>query len=219
MSHGSYKQEPLYAKHLARLVRPFPNFDFVFIKPIREKAVKALQLKPGGRVLDLGCGSGGSFPFLIKAVGCTGKVVGVDISPQSCVNARRRVSSNGWTNVEVVEAPAEGVDLSGQYDGALMFAAPDVYASEPAMANILPFLKGRARIAIFGAKLSGGRLSKLLNPFFLFMCRKLSPATPVPDEAPWAVLATRLDELEIQEFFFGSMFLACGTLKQHWSGA
>jgi hypothetical protein len=62
-------------------------------------------------------------------------------------------------------------------------------------------------------------LGKLLNSFFLFMCRKLSPATPTPDEAPWQVLATHLEHLNVQEFFFGSMFLAYGTLKQRRSGA
>jgi demethylmenaquinone methyltransferase/2-methoxy-6-polyprenyl-1,4-benzoquinol methylase len=219
MSHSSYDHEPPYAKYLSRLIRPFPNFDFFFIKPVREKAVEALQLSPGGQVLDLGCGGGGSFPYLVRAVGSAGKVVGVDISPQSCINARRRVSSNGWKNVEVIEASAERVHLSGRYDGALMFAAADVYASESALSNILPYLKGNARVSFFGAKLSRGPLSKFLNPFFLFMCRKLSPTTPIPDEVPWGMLASRLKDLKVQEFFFGSMFLACGTFKEQRSGA
>ena len=219
MSPSSYNHEPPYAKYLSRLIRPFPNFDFFFIKSVREKAVHALQLGPGGQVLDLGCGGGGSFPYLVKAVGSTGKVVGVDISPQSCINARRRVYSNGWKNVDVIEASAERVDLSGGYDGALMFAAADVYASESALANILPYLRDRARVTIFGAKLSDGLLSKVLNPFFLLTCRKFSPETPTPDQAPWALLASRLDDLNVEEFFFGSMFLASGTLKERRSGA
>jgi SAM-dependent methyltransferase len=219
MSDGSYNHEPLYAKHLSRLIRPFPNFDFFFIKHVREKAVQALQLSSGGQVLDLGCGSGGSFPYLVKAVGPTGRVVGVDISPESCINARRRIESNGWKNVDTIESSAQSVDLVGRYDGALMFAAPDVYASDSALANILPYLKSHARIAIFGAKLSDGRLSKLLNPFFLFMCRKLSPCTPLPDAEPWGSLASRLEGLNVQELFFGSMFLAYGTLKEPPSGA
>ncbi|MFD0737724.1 SAM-dependent methyltransferase [Lysobacter koreensis] len=219
MNHSPYRREPPYAKHLSRLIRPFPNFDFFFIKRVREKAVQALQLRPGGHVLDLGCGGGGSFPYLVKAVGSTGKVVGVDISPQSCINARHRVERNGWKNVEVIEAAAESVDLPGRYDGALMFAAADVYASESALAHIEPCLKDRARVAIFGAKLSQGLAGKLLNPFFLLMCRKLSPATPTPDPAPWALLAGRVDDLNVEELFFGSMFLASGTLKARQSGA
>jgi len=213
VSHRPRNNEPRYAKYLSRVVRPFPNFDFFFIKHVRANAVQALQLSPGDQALDLGCGSGGSFPHLLAAVGSNGRVIGIDVSPQSCINARRRVESNSWKNVEVIEASVERVDLPGRYDGALMFAAPDVYASESALSNIMPYLKRGARLAIFGAKLSHGRLGRLLNPFFLFMCRRLSPSTPIPDEAPWTLLAVRLEDLEVQELFFGSMFLACGTLK------
>lgn len=212
MTIDSRHHEPPYAKYLSRLVRPFSNFDFFFIKGMRERAVAALRLSPGGQVLDLGCGGGGSFPWLVKAVGPAGKVVGVDISPQSCINARRRVIGNGWQNVEVIQAAAQSVDLAGTYDGALMFAAPDVFASDLALANILPALNARARVVIFGARLTSRRWGLLLNPFFLFMCRKLSPGTPLPDEAPWQKLAGKLDDLKIEEFFFGSMFLASGTL-------
>lgn len=219
MNRDSRNNEPPYARYLSRLIRPFPNFDFFFIRRVREKAVQALQLSPGGRVLDLGCGGGASFPYLIKAVGPTGQVVGVDISAQSCINARRRIERNGWKNVDVIESPAQSVGLIGRYDGALMFAAADVYASDSTLANIIPYLKDHARISVFGAKLSDGRLSKLLNPFFLFMCRKLSPLTPLPDSAPWLLLASRLDHVEVQELFFGSMFLAYGALKETKPGA
>jgi hypothetical protein len=38
---------PLYVRLLAGLVRPFPNFDFGFIKPLRQKATALLRLGPG----------------------------------------------------------------------------------------------------------------------------------------------------------------------------
>ena len=214
MIDSSYHREPHYAKYLSRIIRPFPNFDFFFIKGIRDKAVEALQLRLGSRVLDLGCGGGGSFPYLVKAVGANGTIVGVDISPQSCINARRRVKSNGWPNVEVLQAPAEKVELAGLYDGALMFAAPDVFASESALANILPRLKDHARVAIFGAKLSDDRWGRLLNPLLQSVPRKLSPHTPIPDEAPWLHLSKQLEGVQVQQYFFGSMFLAYGTRRQ-----
>ena len=60
---------PLYARYLVHLIRPFPDFDFSYIKPVRQKAVELLNLKQGDRVLDMGCGPGGSFPYLVHAVG------------------------------------------------------------------------------------------------------------------------------------------------------
>src|SRR5213594_1336111 len=58
---------PPYGR-LARLIRPFPDFDAAFIKPVRQKAVELINLKQGDRVLDVGCGPGGSFPYLVQAV-------------------------------------------------------------------------------------------------------------------------------------------------------
>ena len=77
--------------YLARLFRPFPNFDPSFIRPVRQKAVALLNLREGDRVLDVGCGPGGSFPYLVRAVGQSGQVVVVETSPEISINARRRI--------------------------------------------------------------------------------------------------------------------------------
>lgn len=96
---------PLYFRLLAGLLRPFPAFDF--IKPVRARAVDALRLKEGHRVLDLGCGPGESLPFLRAAVGARGDVVGVEISARVAALAEGRIARHGWSNVRVVVAPAE----------------------------------------------------------------------------------------------------------------
>jgi hypothetical protein len=69
----------------------FQILTFFFIKSLRQKAVQLLQLKPGNRVLAVGCGPGGSFPYLVDAVGPSGEVIGVEISPEVVINARRRI--------------------------------------------------------------------------------------------------------------------------------
>lgn len=212
MKKNSHGVEAPYARYLSRAIRPFPDFDFFFIKSVRAKAVEWLRLQQGERVLDLGCGPGGSFPFLVEVVGASGSVIGVDIGHQSCINARRRIERNGWKNVEVIEAPAQDVRLTGIYDAALMFAAPDVFASEAALENIFPHLRDGARVAIFGAKLSDRFPGRLLNPVLRKVVATLSPATPVPDDQPWKILAKRIDGLQVEEYFFGSMFLAAGSL-------
>lgn len=117
---------PLYFRLVIHLLRPFPDFDFGFIKPVRARAAALLELTEGARVLDVGCGPGGSFPFLRAAVGDTGEVVGVEISPDVAVNANRRIARHGWRNVRVLTAPAQTVALTGLYDGLHMFGAPDV---------------------------------------------------------------------------------------------
>ena len=205
------KLTPLYG-HLAGLIRPFPDFDPAFIKPVRRKAVELLNLKEGDRALDVGCGPGGSFPYLVHAVGQSGQVVGVEISPEISINARRRIERNGWRNVQVIEAAAQDVRLTGTFDGLLMFAAADVYASDEALANILPHLRENARVVAFGAKLSRNRLGGILNPVLRMLFSLSFSTTPRPDHEPWRILARRVRHVDIEEYFLGLMFLASGSL-------
>jgi demethylmenaquinone methyltransferase/2-methoxy-6-polyprenyl-1,4-benzoquinol methylase len=211
MTQGRKNLTPPYG-YLIRLVRPFPDFDPPFIKPVRQKAVDLLNLKAGDRVLDVGCGLGGSFPYLVHAVGQSGQVVGVEISPEIGVSARRRIAKNGWRNVQLIEAAAQDVDLTGPFDGLLMFAAADVYGSEEALENIFPHLRENARVAAFGAKLSSKGLGSSLNPFLRLLFNLSFSTTPRPDYEPWRIVAKRVEKLNVEEYFFGLMFLTSGSV-------
>jgi SAM-dependent methyltransferase len=200
--------------YLVRLFRPFPDFDPPFIKPMRQKAVELLHLKAGDRVLDVGCGSGGSFPYLVDAVGQSGQVVGVEISPEIIINTKNRIAKNGWTNVQVIEAAAQEVHLTGLFNGLLMFAAADVYASEEALKNIVPHLRENARAVAFGAKLSSKGVGSSLNPFLRMLFNLSFSTTPRPDYEPWRTVAKRVEKLHIEEYFFGLMFLCSGSILE-----
>ncbi len=204
---------PLYARYLARFIRPFPNFDFIFLRSLRQRATELLQLRPGERVLDAGCGPGGSFPYLLDKVGRDGEVVGIEISPEMAALANERIRNNGWHNVRVLESAAEQVHLEESFDALLMMGAPDVYGSAASMDNLLPHLRGNARIVAFGAKLKHAGPARMLNPLFQSAFSKLTFAsTPELSYEPWALLSERVGNLQIQEVFLGWMFLASGML-------
>jgi phosphatidylethanolamine/phosphatidyl-N-methylethanolamine N-methyltransferase len=207
------EQTPPYVHYLARLIRPFPNFDFFFIKSLRQAAVDALRLQPGNRVLDVGCGPGGTFPYLVEAVGSSGEVVGIEISPAVAINARNRIEVRRWSNVQVIQGDARTVTLSGEFDGLVLFAAPDVYASPQALANLLPYLKDNAPVVAFGAKLSRRRFAGALNMVFRSLMKLSFSSTPGLNHEPWSVLENWLVEVHVQEYFFGCMFLASGVKK------
>lgn len=201
---------PPYARYLVRLIRPFPNWDLFFIKSLRRKAVKALQLRSGSRVLDAGCGPGGSFPYLVNTVGASGEVVGIEISPETAINARKRIEANHWTNVRVVEGDVKTVPLTGVFDAVLMLGAPDVYASSQALDNIFPYLTQDARVVAFGAKLSTRRSGMLPNLLFRTLMKLSFSSTPPLEQDPLRVLRHRLTDVHVQEYMFGCMFLASG---------
>lgn len=215
MKTTSGTNAPPYVRLLAPLIRPFPDFDFGFIKPLRDRAAASLNLTPGDRVIDAGCGPGGSFPYLLQRVGHSGHVVGVEISETAAQHARRRVAQNGWSNVEIVVSPAHAAQLSGTFSGLLMFAAMDVFASMPALSHMARYLKDYARLVAFGAVPAPTLPGSLLNPLLRLAFRTLSfPTTPQLTEQPWSLLARCTDDFKIERCFGGTMFLASGTLSK-----
>ena len=58
------------------------------------------SLQPGQTVLDLGSGAGIDCFLAAKQVGPTGRVIGVDMTPQMIDKARANATAGGYTNVE-----------------------------------------------------------------------------------------------------------------------
>ena len=98
---------------------------------VRAACVDALALAPGDTVVEFGCGPGVNLPALRDAVGPTGRVVGVDVSPRMLGRAARLVDRRGWENVALVEADAERPPIAAA-DGVLATFVtslfPDPYA-------------------------------------------------------------------------------------------
>lgn len=78
----------------------------------RRAGLDLLWLRPGDRVLDVGCGTGLNFPLLSAAVGPFGSIVGVDSSESMLARARTRIRRHRWANVTVLHADAGTGDLA-----------------------------------------------------------------------------------------------------------
>jgi phosphatidylethanolamine/phosphatidyl-N-methylethanolamine N-methyltransferase len=86
-----------------------PLYDRTFQKKYRpywQAAVKALDLKLGDTVLDIGCGTGLNFEAIINEIGPQGKLIGVDFSDKMLARARDRINTHGWENVHVLQRDA-----------------------------------------------------------------------------------------------------------------
>src|SRR5688572_12534600 len=109
MNTGQEDLPPSLIPRYSWLLSRYPNFAASFTRPLREVAVSRLCLEPGSRVLDVACGTGASFPFLVQAVGPDGEVVGVDISPDLAAIAKKRIEQEKWNNVHVAVGPAQTI--------------------------------------------------------------------------------------------------------------
>jgi len=70
----------------------------------RRLGIDALRLRPGERVLDIGCGTGLNFRLLQDRIGPNGTIIGLDRSAAMLERARRRAASGGWTNIILIRA-------------------------------------------------------------------------------------------------------------------
>jgi arsenite methyltransferase len=69
------------------------------------------KIQRGETVLDLGSGAGVDVFLASRAVGPTGRAIGVDFTPAMVQRARTNARVGGYANVEFLEAPLERIPL------------------------------------------------------------------------------------------------------------
>ncbi len=98
--------------------------------PFGDAALKAAAPLPGERVIDIGCGCGGTSITLAGLVGAGGSVLGVDVSQPMLEVARARAVQLACPQLAFREADAANADLPGGNDllysrfGVMFFSQP-----------------------------------------------------------------------------------------------
>ena len=89
------------------------------VSTYRRRAVEALSVSPGDTVVDLGCGTGGNFPWLERPVSASGRVVGVGLTDAMLPEARHRVERAGRANIDLMESGMDNYEFPGNMGGVL----------------------------------------------------------------------------------------------------
>lgn len=145
-----------------------------------ELVVRAAELSPGMRVLDLASGTGEPALRLARTVGPDGRVVATDLVPEMLAAARQKALSLGVSNLEFCEADAEHLPFAhAAFDRVtcrfgLMFF-PDV---AKALTEIHRVLKpgGQVAFLVWGTYEQNPWFCAMLDPFLKHV--KLPPAPP-----------------------------------------
>ena len=196
-------------------------YDTASAEPIyrvgRERAIPALHLQEGSRVLDIGCGTGLSFPLLLAAVGPRGQVVCVDRSREMLEVARRKTIHAPPGTVALVEADAEqfdhvaaGLDGSGAtFDAVLFTYSLSLMGNwEAAWRQATSLVRPGGRAGIVDMGLPHG-WARLLDPAARLACR-LGGADI--NARPWTLLERTAHDVQSWGFRGGHVQVRVGTL-------
>lgn len=88
----------------------------------RNSIVEDMDLGPGERVLEVGCGTGANLELIRRAVGPQGEVLAVDCAESMVSRARERVRRHGWQNVSVLASEYGSEPLRPGWASAVLFS-------------------------------------------------------------------------------------------------
>jgi ubiquinone/menaquinone biosynthesis C-methylase UbiE len=181
----------------------------------RLRAVQALGLRAGDRVIDLACGTGLNFPLIEDVIGPGGRIVGVDLTDAMLAQAQDRIAAHGWSNISLVQADAAEYGFPTQAEAILStYALTQVPECAAVIARGAAALSAGGRWVVLDVKVPGntpGWLAQLgtaaVRPFAAideWIMRR-------PWEAIRAAMQEELADPSWTELFFGTAFLAAGS--------
>jgi demethylmenaquinone methyltransferase/2-methoxy-6-polyprenyl-1,4-benzoquinol methylase len=228
VSQTDYRHERLIAtyrkkaKHydITSLLYPVPGYPHW---AQRLRAVQALGLRAGDRVIDIACGTGLNFPLIEEVIGPEGRIVGVDLTDAMLARAQDRIAANGWSNISLVQADAAEFAFPAEVDAILStYALTQVPECAAVIAHGAAALSGGGRWVVLDVKVpvnTPAWLSRLGTAIVRPFASIDEWITRRPWEAIRAAMREELSDLAWTELFFGTAFLAAGSRDPEASGA
>lgn len=159
----------------------YGTVDGAFFRASAARLVELAGLRPGDRVLDLGCGRGAVLFAAATAVGPDGYVAGLDLSPGMAHATATDIAARGLRNVTARVGDAEDPGFPvGSFEavlaGLMMFITPDPAAVLSAAHHIL-VPGGRFAMSSFG-QASDARWTRPLDAALAYLDEPLPASSP-----------------------------------------
>jgi ubiquinone/menaquinone biosynthesis C-methylase UbiE len=176
----------------------------------RKSAVSALGLKPGDTVVEVGCGTGLNFSYLLQSIGDTGRLVGIDLTDAMLEKAMKRIRRNRWRNVDLVEADAASYIFPAGIQGVLStFALTLIPEYEQVIDHGARALTAGGRFVIADFK-KPERWPLWLVKLGVLITRPFGVSLDLTERKPWQVMTKYFAQVIVRELFGGSVYIAVG---------
>ena len=178
---ATYRKKAKHYNVISRLY-PLPGYPQ---QTYRIRAIRALGLRPGDTVVDVACGTGQNFPLIEDAIGPDGRIVGVDLTDAMLGQAQRRIETNGWSNISLVQADATTFDFPTEVDAILStYALTQVPGCGEVIAHGAAALSGGGRWVVLDLKIPD-RLPRWLSQFGSTFVRPFASIDEWIAHSPW----------------------------------
>lgn len=103
---------------------PIPGGATISAPHMYAITLKAVKLKKGEKVLEIGSGSGYGAALINELVGSEGRTITVEIIPEVCGFAIKNLKKTGYKNVKVIRGDGSlGYEKDAPYDAIIVTAA------------------------------------------------------------------------------------------------
>jgi demethylmenaquinone methyltransferase/2-methoxy-6-polyprenyl-1,4-benzoquinol methylase len=176
----------------------------------RRRAIEALRLPEGSTVVDIGCGTGLNFALLQEAIGPTGRIIGVDLTPAMLDAARRRADRYGWTNITLVAHDAVSFDYPQGIDGVLAtFSLSMMPGYRTVVHRAVQALRCDARLSVLDFRIPTW-WPVWLQRLALALTRPLGETKAMAQRPVWQAVEEELEQTKLETYYFGAAYIAHG---------
>lgn len=161
----------------AKLSKIYAILEEKFEKKLREKGLELLDVQKGEVVLEIGFGTGCSLVEIAKSVGETGKVYGIDLTPEMVKLSKERLEKEGLEErAELQEGNARKMSYRDNMFDAVYMASTLELFDTPDIAKVLReikrVLKPTGRLGVVSIAKEGHEDSKILK-FYEWLHQKI----------------------------------------------
>jgi len=181
----------------------------------RRRAVKALNLKHGDTVLEIGCGTGLNFSLYQEVVGPEGQIIGVDLTDAMLEQARKRVSEKDWRNVELVHSDALAYQFPAGVNGIIStFAFSLIPETRQVIEKAANALAPGGRMALLDFQAPSSWPSWLIS-VGMAAIRPFAVTDEWLERRPWETIKSAMNEfledVSVVEMYLGVSYLIAGA--------